>query len=147
MNVEDEIFVNQLAQKVIDMAQGLAWFARHGLDEKRSILRNIYVFVQQAHPTPDDARDAISSSRLKPTLTPCVLLAKPDIGTQLAKMASLPERELQTVFTLVVGLLGAADARRRTREPLDTMNHWWHRDLSNPAIVNEIVRQRSEGKL
>jgi hypothetical protein len=147
MKVEDQIFVNQLAQKVVDMAQGLAWFARHGVDEKRSILRSINVFVRQAHPTPDDVRDAISSSKLKPTLTPCVLLAKPDAGAQLAKMASLPEYELQTVFTLVVGLLGAADARRRTTEPLDTANHWWQRDLSNPAIVNEIVRQRSQGKL
>jgi len=28
--------------------------------------------------------------------------------------------------------------RRRREKPLDTVNHWWHRDLSDPQVVATI---------
>lgn len=147
MKIEDEILVNQLAQKIIDIAQGLVWFSQHDVEGKRGILRAINTFVKQASMRSEDAALAIADSGLKPTLTPCVLLARADTPSRLAQMASLPETELGAAFRLLISLLGVADSRRRTTKPLNLTNHWWHRDLSNAGEVRDIIRQRNLGKL
>jgi hypothetical protein len=92
----------------------------------------------QASPRQEDTIAAISEAQLKRTLTPCVLITKPNLNVQLAKLATLPEFELSRVFRLLIKLLGIADNKRRQEEPLDTINHWWHRDLGDPEVVNDI---------
>lgn len=104
-------------------------------------------FILQAKPKPEDVTAAIAESQLKPTLTPCVLIAKPNLRVQLARLATLPEFELLRVFRLLIKLLAAADGRRRKEQPLDHTNHWWHRDLSDPDVVNHIKRTRDAGLL
>jgi len=144
MNIDDSIFVNQIAQGIVQIDEGERWFSAFDLETKRNVIREISSMVLQAHPLPEDAALAIAASGLRKTLTPSVILLKPNIKVQLAKLANLPEREFPNVFRLLVKLLGIADKRRRETRPLDTINHWWHRDLSNPGIVEEI-RQRYRG--
>ena len=138
MNIDHAIFINQLAQGIVEVGDGETWFSAFDLESKRGMLREINAMILQAHPRPGDTTSTIAASGLKDTLTPCVLLSKPDIKVQLAKLANLPEAELANVFKLLVRLLGIADKRRRETKPVDTVNHWWHRDLGNPQVVAEI---------
>ena len=138
MNIDHAIFINQMAQGIVEISDGERWFSAFDPESKRSVLREVNAMILQAHPTPEDAVTTIAASGLKETLTPCVLLSKPDIKVQLAKLANLPEPELTNVLKLLVRLLGIADKRRRETKPVDTVNHWWHRDLGNPQVVAEI---------
>ncbi|WP_370095744.1 DUF5958 family protein [Bradyrhizobium yuanmingense] len=142
LNVDEEILLNQLAQGIASDAEGEAWFGAQSDDNKRRLLRGLGSFILQAGPKPKDVTIAIAESQLKPTLTPCVLIAMPNLRIQLAKLATLPEFELPRVFRLLIKLLAAADGRRRKEQPLDHINHWWHRDLSDPDVVNDIKRTR-----
>ena len=129
------------------MGEGKAWFAGLSTEYKRKVLRWTNAVISQARPQPDDAVSAIAVSGLKSTLTPCVLLSKPNIGLQLAKIANLPETELINAFRLLIALLAVADQRRRESKPIDTANHWWHRDLRDTAVLDEIRRQYDAGIL
>ncbi|MFB6447393.1 DUF5958 family protein [Bradyrhizobium tunisiense] len=147
LNVDEEILLNQLAQGIASASEGEAWFGAQSDDNKRRLLRGLNSFILQASPKPEDVAAAIAESQLKPTLTPCVLIAMPNLPVQLAKLATLPEFELPRVFRLLIKLLAAADGRRRKEQPLDHINHWWHTDLSDPDVVNHIKRTRDAGLL
>ncbi|TQF42634.1 hypothetical protein UNPF46_04640 [Bradyrhizobium sp. UNPF46] len=140
MNIDEEILLNQLAQGIVSDREGEVWFQAHSLDEKRRVLRGLNVVILQASPREEDAATAISKAQLKTTLTPCVIVKRPNLKVQLAKLATLPEPELTQSFRLLIKLLAVADKRRREEKPLDLENHWWHRDLADPNVVNEIKR-------
>jgi hypothetical protein len=136
------IFLNQLAQGIASFSDGDTWFRMHTEDEKRRILLGLNVLILQSGPRKEDASDAIADAQLSRTLTPCVMIMKSELRTQFAKVAWLPEPELPQVFLLLIKLLGVADTRRRAEKPLDLVNHWWHRDLSDPQVVEEIRRKK-----
>jgi hypothetical protein len=142
LSVDEEILLNQLAQGIVSDLEGDAWFQAQSEDGKRRLLLGLNAFILQASPRPEDAVVAISESRLKQTLTPCILIVKPDLKVQLAKLARLPESELPQVFGLLIKLLAVADSRRRREKPLDLVNHWWHRDLNDPKVVNDIKQTK-----
>ena len=142
LSMDEEILLNQLAQGILSDPVGQAWFDGQRKDDKRRLLAGLNAFIMQAHPKPEDVAVAISASRLKPTHTPCVQLSKPNLNVQLAKLLSLPDSELPRVFRLLIKLLAVADDRRRKEKPLDLLNHWWHRDLSDPDVVNDLKRTK-----
>ena len=123
LTIEDRSLLNQLAQDIASRANGDAWFQEKNVEERRAILRELILFILQAGPRPGDGEAAVAASKLKPTLTPCVLVAKPPLKVQLAKMLQLPTTELPRVFQLLIQLPAVADTRRRrgaarSREPL-----------------------------
>lgn len=140
LKIDEAILLNQLAQRVAGFADGARWFDAHSTEGKRRILRELNFLVLQASPSPEDSAAAISESGLRRTLTPCVLIEKQNLRIQLAKLAELPEPELSQAFRLLVELLRIADGRRRKEKPLDLVNHWWHRDLADPQVVEKIRR-------
>lgn len=123
---EREVFLNQLAQGLKPLSDGAAWF--NGFDEpdKRSVLRELATYITQARAQPEDVSASLGASGVKPTATPAVLLAKPHLAVQLAKVANLPEPELHRAFPLFVTVLGNADARRRQQDCVGGCTHWWH---------------------
>jgi hypothetical protein len=142
MTIDEKILVNQLAQGIIEIQAGIAWFSSLDLPTRRSALAECNVFIANANPRPEDAANAVSASGLKPTFTPCILLMTgASIREQIAKIANLPESELEKAFRLLIALFGIADTRRRTLKPLDTKNHWWHRDLRDESVLTSIRRE------
>lgn len=141
MTIDEEILVNRLAQGIAALQEGQSWFESQSVEQRRDILRGISFMIAQASPRPDDAEVAIRNSGLKATFTPCVLLTRGEIRTQLGKIASLPEHELTKAFPLLISLLGVSDERRRTSKPLDLGTHWWHRDLRDPEVIEAIRRE------
>lgn len=138
LKIDEAILLNQLAQGIIGDSDGDAWFKAQNTIDQRRLLAGLNVLVLQASPRQEDAAIAISEARLAPSLTPCVLITKPNLRSQLAKLVQLPEPELPRAFRLLIKLLAVADGRRRREKPLDLVNHWWHRDLRDPKVVEDI---------
>lgn len=140
LSIDEEIFLNQLSRKIVAKSDGIEWFTVHGEEGKRRIILGLNFLIVQARPRPSDSLLAVEKSGFRKTLSPCLLLVKQPLKIQLAKMAWLPERELESVFCLLIELLSIADERRRIEEPLDLINHWWHRDLSDQQVIEDIRR-------
>lgn len=124
--------LNELAQGLRPFPEGLAWF--EGLDEEQQsvVLRDLGSFCHQAHPTHEEALEAVRLSGLRPTHTPCVLIVRGRADEQAGRVATLrPRHERVKAFRLLVRLLAVADARRR-RSCAGRCGHEWHR-LADPA--------------
>ncbi|MGW3012682.1 DUF5958 family protein [Streptomyces sp. NPDC001219] len=118
---EREVVVNELAQGLRPMAEGLAWFAGRPEAEQRLVVRELGHFCVQAGATEEDAQEAIERSGLRPTYTPAVMLARWRLH-----MSALPPYDLPRAFRLLIALLAIADTRRRERYCAAGCRHEWH---------------------
>ncbi|WP_420349631.1 DUF5958 family protein [Pelagibius sp.] len=150
LGIRTEIYLNQLAQGIVPMSTGAGWFEEQDDERQVDVLRALAVFAREAGTTGEAAAAAIQQSKLRPTFTPCVIMAKAaeqdslgsgSIRRAFAKIISLPASERQKSFALLVALLRVADDRRRHNCGACT-RHWWHRDLSDPSVVEEVVAGR-----
>jgi len=138
MTLETEILLNQIAQGVRPMQEGIALVSRGASAHDAWI--SLRMMVCQARPRLHDVEEAIASAGLKPTYTPCVLLLKDQRPNQIEKVAALPANEAEKAFRLLVTVFAVADRRRRESCPANCQ-HGWHRDFSDPNVLAEI-RQR-----
>jgi hypothetical protein len=122
-----DIKINKIAQKIIPMGEGLAWFQNQMLKDTGSeILQQLSIFIQQAHPTSEEIDNAIEFSELRPTFTPCVLVKSKAMKEALSKIVNLPKDEQLKSFKLLIALLSIADERRRNTECKLGCSHEWH---------------------
>jgi hypothetical protein len=119
--------LNELAQDLLPIDEGLSWFAEHCEDTRRAVLRQLSTFILQAHPAPEDALASVAASGLRAKHTPAVLILKEPLNAQLSKISGLPANEQMKAFRLLVALLAIADGRRRCQQDCATdCSHWWH---------------------
>ncbi|CAL9510313.1 DUF5958 family protein [Streptomyces sp. enrichment culture] len=124
---ERDVLLNELAQGLRPMSQGLAWFDSLGREEQSEVLLFLRHHCVQARAVAEDAPESIRRAGLRPTHTPAVLLSRGRIGEQLGKIAGLgPVDERRKAFRLLMAVLAIADARRRERFCRDGCGHWWH---------------------
>ncbi|MER7679820.1 DUF5958 family protein [Streptomyces sp. NPDC096934] len=125
---ERDVILNELAQGLRPMAQGIAWFDAldpEGQSEALLFLRHHCV---QARAVAEDGPESIRRAGLRPMHTPAVLITRGRIDDQLGKIASLaPRDERRKAFRLLVAVLAIADGRRRERNCSSGCGHWWHR--------------------
>jgi hypothetical protein len=139
VNLRDELLLNQIAQGVRLAREGEEWFAALPGDRRQEVLRWLANMATHAGARAGDAEAAIRDSGLRPTATPCVLLSKDNLPVQLAKIVHLPAGEQPKAFRLLVALFRIADARRRAIQCAGGCSHWWHRDLSDGGVVEELL--------
>lgn len=123
---DNSTYLNRLAQGLDPLEQGVMWFNAMEIGERRAIFRDLGVFVLQAHPTAEEVHLAVAQSGLRPTVTPVVMLVNTRLREAVAKMQSLPPKELERSFCLLILLLGIADMRRREGSCAEGCTHWWH---------------------
>lgn len=138
MNIHDELFLNHVAQGIVTSKAGEEWFSSLAVDGQQETLRWIANMSVQAGARTEDAGAAIKESGLKPTHTPCVLLSRDNLSVQLAKIVNLPSAEFLEAYKLLMPLFRIADSRRHQTQCAKGCLHWWHRDLSNADVVEEI---------
>lgn len=120
------ITLNRLAQGLDSLESGVTWFNEMSLNDRKEVLRELRVFVIQAHPTHADAELAVMRSGVRSTATSAVLLLRPNLRDAMGKITNLPELELERVFRLLLLLLGIADDRRKRISCANGCSHWWH---------------------
>jgi hypothetical protein len=144
MKLDNEIYLNQLAQGVLPVSAGVEWFGQHEASDQLDILRSLYYFVIQSGATKTDAENAVALSGLRASYTPCVLIVKGRISEQISKILQLPKEEYTKSFRLLVSLLSISDAKRRAGCGEDC-SHWWHRDLSQEDELQRIRMSQCPG--
>lgn len=137
-----DIMLNELAQGLRPMSQGIAWFDALGPKEQSEALLFLCHHCVQARAVAEDGPEGIRRAGLRPTHTPAVLITRGRMDHRLWKIAALtPDDERRKAFRLLVAVLAIADGRRRERYCADGCGHWWHRlsaaDLSSPSTPNE----------
>ncbi len=126
---------------MIPLEQGVAWFEQFHQPTRQDALQKLYFFVAQSHPRPEEAEAAVANSGLKRSLTPCQLMLRTDLGERrFGTMKRLPEHDQVRVFTLFALVLGLADKRRREACGANC-GHWWHRDLADEQVVDELLEE------
>ncbi|MGW0632309.1 DUF5958 family protein [Streptomyces sp. NPDC002758] len=115
------MILNELAQGLRPMAEGVEWFEALSEDGQRKVLHALVLFCGQAHAREDDVPESIARSGIRPTYTPAVMLTKWRFG-----MDQLPAYELTKSFRLLAALFSIADTRRRTLPCAGGCGHEWH---------------------
>ncbi|WP_405933483.1 DUF5958 family protein [Streptomyces sp. NBC_00827] len=125
---ERDVVLNELAQGLRPMAQGIEWFDALSAEEQSETLRFMSHHCIQARVAAEDGPESVRRAGLRATHTPAVLITRGRIDQQLGKIASLdPLDERRKAFRLLIALLAIADGRRRERFCGDGCSHWWHR--------------------
>ncbi|MGW9120244.1 DUF5958 family protein [Streptomyces sp. NPDC055663] len=125
---ERDVMLNEHAQGLRPMSQGIAWFDALAPEEQSNALRFLHHHCVQARAVAEDGPEGIRRAGLRPTHTPAVLITRGRINDQLGKIASLtPLDERRKAFRLLVAVLAIADGRRREDYCSDGCGHWWHR--------------------
>ncbi|MEW2586144.1 DUF5958 family protein [Streptomyces virginiae] len=125
---ERDVVLNELAQGLRPMSQGIAWFDALHPEEQSEALVFLRHHCVQARAVAEDGPEGIRRAGLRPTHTPAVLITRGRINEQLGKIASLaPRDERRKAFRLLVAMLAIADERRRERSCSNGCGHWWHR--------------------
>ncbi|MER6230403.1 DUF5958 family protein [[Kitasatospora] papulosa] len=122
------ITLNELAQELRPMSQGIEWFESLSAEEQSNTLHLLSHFCIQARATVEDGPESVRRAGLRATHTPAVLITRQRINQQLGKIASLtPHDERLKSFRLLIAVLAVADERRRERFCSDGCGHAWHR--------------------
>ncbi|QXE36418.1 hypothetical protein KQY30_21425 [Streptomyces sp. GMY02] len=125
---ERDVLLNELAQGLRPMSEGIEWFDGLGREEQSEVMLHLRHHCVQARAVAEDAQEAIHRAGLRLTHTPAVLISRGRIDEQLGKIAGLtPLDERRKAFRLLIALLTIADTRRRERFCSDGCGHWWHR--------------------
>jgi hypothetical protein len=125
--------LNQLAQGLRPMSEGIAWFDALGPEAQYDVLRHLHHHCLQARVVEEDGPRSVLRAGLRPTHTPAVLIVRGRIEQQLGRIVHLtPPDERRKSFRLLIAVLAIADERRRERFCSDGCGHWWH-NLSAPA--------------
>jgi Family of unknown function (DUF5958) len=145
--LEDDILVNQWVQNVQSTTVIFEWFESSSAERKLEILRYLVSLCKQARATNDEGQQAILDSSLNPRRSASVLLAKGTNVEILHKLSTLRNVDGGDAFILLLHLLRIADRRRKSAENPERCNHWWHRDLGDPVVLDEIKRAYQNGTL
>ncbi|MFE4698368.1 DUF5958 family protein [Streptomyces sp. NPDC056738] len=136
---ERDVILNELAQGLRPMAQGVEWFDGLGSEEQSEVLRFLCHHCGQARAVEEDGPEAVRRSGLRPTYTPAVLITRGRIDEQLGKVAGLtPVDERRKAFRLLVAVLAIADERRRRRFCSGGCGHWWHQLAGADAAARSV---------
>jgi hypothetical protein len=141
-----EIELNRISQRHVSDGDAMTWFRNFSVADQRDVLRVLIYMVLQTRATPADVAHAIDEAELKHTLTPCVMLSRGALNVQLSKAIQLPESELGALFMLLIVLFRIAD-RRRQLQCGDNCKHWWHRNLGDNDVVDDVRQRYREGVL
>ncbi len=103
--------------------------------------------VRQARGTSGDVEAALGPSAVRPTRTAAILLRKGLHEESASKLRRAPELDREDACRLLLHLLRVADERRRALCCPESCDHWWHRDLGDPAVVAALRAAGADGSL
>lgn len=120
------ILINLFAQDKIKLETIVNSFNEMSLDEKRSELSWLRMYIEQSHPTKETIEEAIINMPIKRTMTPIVILETNEFKPALWKICELPEDELEKAITTLSTLFRFSDTKRRQTFCKNGCNHEWH---------------------
>jgi hypothetical protein len=140
----DLIRMNQLVRARIDLDGFQAWYETLPLEGRGALTYMLCEFAHQAGVHESTWDEALAASGL-PSSDPVVrrLWAARRDEFQAFPLyefvRAAPEKDLPTVFRLFVYLFGIAERAVYRAESKMWCNHWWHRDLLDERVVQDLL--------
>jgi len=141
----DIIRMNQLILRQTNYRDFLAWYESLDADAQATLIGGLCQYAYQAgvnetvyQVASQDAaldRDERFLSMMKKVRGDSGL----NIGGLIEWLRSVNTHDRARAFKLFVYLFGEAERRVRQTEDRKTCNHWWHRNLEDPRIVECIL--------
>lgn len=145
-SIQEEVILNQYAQGIKLESELLEWYNSYDIEKKRSILIEIWSLANQARVTKEDVENARITAGLKTTHTPVRILysEKLPLKNRGYKLADLKGKEQVQAFLLILNCFAIAEQRRKSKCDANkkNCNHWWHQDLSNAQLIQEILKNQ-----
>ena len=139
MKLEYELLINKYGQELIQAEDVWYVFEQLSYNGQRDFFVGILYLIMQSKPQDEDIEEASTSSQLKPTYTPCVLLTKGVSHHNLLRIIGLPENEWRKILYLLLSLFRIAYQRRFNAE-FNNPDKWWYWDLSDENKILEIMK-------
>jgi hypothetical protein len=145
LELADIIRVNQLVRGRIDTMAFADWYDSLDQQEQLVLSAALHDFARQAgvdarlHET---AATAAGLTRDHPAVR---LVGPPEFTGQhtapgpLDALRDAPAGTRRAAFTYLVRLFGLAEQRALAAEGSEC-NHWWHRDVLDPRVVRDLLR-------
>ena len=141
LTIEEEIVLNQFSQNIYDIKHMVEWFESYDIINKRDIMGNLFNMMLQSHPTIDDIESsAMFLGKLRSSSAVVLLNKNKPFNKFGFEICKLPEKELTNGFSILLLTLSKADNRRRNNEDPEERNHWWHKDLSDPNYIKQLLQ-------
>jgi len=135
-----EVTINRIVQEKIGLEDGLSWFDALDLVGQKEAIRNLILFIKQAHPDKDSIAKGLESAPIKKTMTPVVLLkVNENFKVALDKIGSLPDSEIRNSYMTLVSVFKAADRNRRQTQCKNGCTHEWHNLSPNTMEPNQTL--------
>ncbi|MBC8137033.1 MAG: hypothetical protein H8F28_14225 [Fibrella sp.] len=151
MELTDLIRMNQLIRGRIDLAGFNQWHESLPPDEQATLLYSLHLFGQQAGGREQVFEEAVKYTQL-PMNHPLVNTLSHFRGGYIrdgdASNTRLSEQEWLTVrqaedrrllLPVLVYFFGFAENKVYSMETAENCNHWWHRDLLDDRVVEDLL--------
>ncbi len=137
----DVIRMNQLVRTSIDVEEFRTWYQSLSIGEQVALVLALVEFSLEAGAREDDVREAIAKANSEKQSGRMLELVHPESRFYLffAWMQTASAEDRLEIFNVAIYMFGLAERRVFSKETKESCNHWWHRDLSNPAVVQSLL--------
>ena len=146
LSLAEIIKVNQLVRSRIDLAGFTNWYDQLSLRQQHVLVSTLFEFAHQAGVDEKTWEEALSAGKITRCSEPALVirtfhnygLGLHDHSGFNAWLRELSDPERREVFTIGVYLFGTAEGKVFREESKEGCNHWWHRDLLDERVVEDI---------
>jgi hypothetical protein len=147
MDLAEIIKINQLVRNRIDFVSFKDWYDHRSPAERHALISTLLVFAFQAGVEEETWEQAIIAGQLQRQAA-LIEHLKSFHNTDLALhdwdgffewLGRLAERDKYDVFAIAVYLFGSAEGAVFRNEMKEHCNHWWHRDLLDQRVVDDVL--------
>lgn len=145
LEVRDLIRMNQLVRGRIDFDGFVLWHNALSSEEQSVLIAELCQFAYQAGVDDVIFAEALTKAQLQSS-DPVVVLARKvqshgilNVGGLCDYLKKCPAEERFIFLKIFVHLFGIAEGRVFQRETKLSCNHWWHRDLLDDRVVQDIL--------
>ena len=140
----DVIRVNQLVRGGADTSGAISWFREVSHEEQNALLGSLLFFAAQAGFDEASWEEALIGAEhedgaIIERVRAHLFRSFPRDYELVDWFASLDDLSRSAIYVLVLRVFAAAEGRRVRGEQKEHCNHWWHRDLLDERVVEDIL--------
>lgn len=140
----DLIRLNQLVRERIDIDGFRAWYDSLPAEGRRALTHVLCEFAHQAGVSESTWTEALSASGFSesnPLVAEVLSVGRAKHGGFMLGqfLRDISDEDLPTAFELFVYLFGVAEGTVYRGESKRWCNHWWHRDLLDERVVEDLL--------
>jgi uncharacterized protein DUF5958 len=147
VSVKDRIKIHQLIRERIDVDAFETWYADLSIGDQQSLIKTLFLFAYRAGVTDATWEQAGSLGGFAGRATLIDRIKSfhlTEIGLHDwigfdSWLGGLSSHDKHATFLVSVYLFGVAEGNVFRNETVASCNHWWHRDLLDPRVVDDII--------